>query len=247
MGKLEAQIQSEYDYAGLAFEGSAFVSEVKHSKLPLLSTGMRMRSWRYLHVKRWIDIIGSLLMIALSLIPGLLIAVAIALTSEGPIFYREMRVGRGGRFFLIWKFRSMCQKAEWQEVVKAEPSSGNFLLWRVHKNLLDPRITPVGGFLRRWSLDELPQVLNVLRGDMSLIGPRPVIEAEVPMYGHLQHFYLAATPGLSGLWQVSGRSNISFAARANLDASYVRNWSLRADFGILFRTIPAVLGRVGAR
>jgi lipopolysaccharide/colanic/teichoic acid biosynthesis glycosyltransferase len=117
----------------------------------------------------------------------------------------------------------------------------------VHKTLRDPRITTVGRFLRRWSLDELPQVLNVLRGEMSLIGPRPVIEAEVAMYGHLQYYYLAATPGLSGLWQVSGRSNVSFAARADLDASYVQNWSLRADFGILLRTIPAVLGRVGAR
>jgi len=247
MGKLEAQVQSEYDYAGVAFEGSAFVSETRSSQIPLLSTGMHIRSWRYLHVKRWIDIAGSLLMITLSIIPGFIIAVAIALTSEGPIFYREVRIGRGGRPFRIWKFRSMCQKAEWREVVKAGPSSGNFLHWRVHKNLRDPRITAVGGFLRRWSLDELPQVMNVLRGDMSLIGPRPVIEAEVPLYGHLQHFYLAATPGLSGLWQVSGRSNVSFAARADLDANYVRNWSLRSDFGILLRTIPAVLGRVGAR
>jgi lipopolysaccharide/colanic/teichoic acid biosynthesis glycosyltransferase len=247
MGKLEAQVQSEYDYAVMAFEGNAFVSEARQSKLPLLSTGMPLRSWRYMHVKRWIDILGSSVMIALSMIPGLAIAAAIALTSEGPVFYRETRIGRGGRPFRIWKFRSMCQKAEWQEVVKAGPSSGNFLHWRVHKNIRDPRITTVGGFLRRWSLDELPQVLNVLRGDMSLIGPRPVVEAEVPLYGHLQHFYLAATPGLSGLWQVSGRSNVSFAARANLDAYYVRNWSLRADLLILFRTIPAVLGRVGAR
>jgi undecaprenyl-phosphate galactose phosphotransferase len=247
MGKLEAQIQSEYDYAGMAFEGSVFVSEASHSKLPLLSTGTHIRSWRYQHVKRWIDIAGSICMIAVSLIPGLLIAATIALTSEGPIFYRETRIGRGGRSFLIWKFRSMCTAARWQEVVKAGCSDGIFMHWRVHKNLRDPRITRVGGFLRRWSLDELPQVLNVLRGEMSLVGPRPVVAAEVPLYGHLQHFYLAARPGLSGLWQVSGRSNLSFAARANLDASYVRNWSLLSDFGILFRTIPAVLGRVGAR
>jgi len=247
MGKLEAQIQSEYDYAGMPFEGSTFVSEARHSKLPLLSTGINIYSWRYQHIKRWVDIAGSLLMIAGSLIPGILIAAAITLSSEGPIFYREIRIGRGGRPFQIWKFRSMCQKSKWQEVVKAGPHSGNSLHWRVHKNLRDPRITAIGGFLRRWSLDELPQVLNVLRGEMSLIGPRPVIEAEVPLYGHLQHFYLAATPGLSGLWQVSGRSNVSFAARADLDAYYVRNWSLRSDFLILLRTIPAVLGRVGAR
>jgi len=247
MGKLETQIQSEYDYAGLAYEGSAFGSEARQSDTPILSAGMPIHSWRYLYVKRWVDIFGSIVMIAFSAVPGVLIAAVIALTSEGPVFYREMRVGRGGRPFRIWKFRSMCQKAQWQEIVKAGPSSGNFLHWRVHKTLRDPRITTVGRFLRRWSLDELPQVLNVLRGEMSLIGPRPVIEAEVAMYGHLQYYYLAATPGLSGLWQVSGRSNVSFAARADLDASYVQNWSLRADFGILLRTIPAVLGRVGAR
>jgi undecaprenyl-phosphate galactose phosphotransferase len=247
MGKLEAQTQSEYDYAGMAIEGSAFVSDARPSKLPLLSTGTHIRSWRYLYVKRWIDIAGSLIMIAVSLVPGLLIAALIALTSEGSVFFRETRIGRSGRPFRIWKFRSMCHASQWQEVVKTGPSDGSFLHWRVHKNLRDPRITPIGRFLRRWSLDELPQVLNVLRGEMSLIGPRPVVAAEVPLYGHLQHFYLAATPGLSGLWQVSGRSNVSFAARANLDASYVRNWSLRTDFTILFRTIPAVLGRVGAR
>jgi lipopolysaccharide/colanic/teichoic acid biosynthesis glycosyltransferase len=247
MGKLEAQIQSEYDFAGLAYEESAFGSEAQHSKLPVLAPGMQINSWRYVHVKRWIDIAGSIIMIALSIIPGVLIAAAIALTSEGPVFYRETRIGRGGRPFQIWKFRSMCQKAQWHEVVRAGSSTGNSLHWRVHKNLRDPRITTIGSFLRRWSLDELPQVLNVLRGEMSLIGPRPVIQAEVSMYGHHQQYYLAATPGLSGLWQVSGRSNVSFAARADLDAFYVRNWSLRSDLVILLRTIPAVLGRVGAR
>ena len=247
MGKLEAQTQPEYDFASVAFDGSAFVSEPRHSMSPVLSIGSRINSWQYLHVKRWIDVAGSLLMIAVSFVPGLLIAALIAFTSEGSVFYRETRIGRNGRPFRIWKFRSMSHAAHWREVVKPGYSDGIFLHWRVHKNHRDPRITPVGRFLRRWSLDELPQVLNVLRGEMSLIGPRPVVAAEVPLYGHLKHFYLAATPGLSGLWQVSGRSNVSFAARANLDASYVRNWSLRSDFSILLRTIPAVLGRVGAR
>ena len=124
MGKLEAQIQSEYDSAGMALEGSVFVAEARHSKLPLLSTGMHIQSWRYRHVKRWIDVAGSLGMIAVSLIPGLLIAATIALTSEGPVFYRETRIGRGGRPFRIWKFRSMCTKTQWQEVVKAGSTDG---------------------------------------------------------------------------------------------------------------------------
>jgi exopolysaccharide production protein ExoY len=243
----EVQVQSDYEYAGTSFDGISVVVESKHSRLSLLWAGAHLHSWRYRRVKRLIDVLGALVMMTIALVPGLLIAAAIALTSEGPIFYREFRIGRGGRPFQIWKFRSMCQKVERQILVKAGHSNGTFLHWRIHKNHADPRITKIGGFLRRWSLDELPQVFNVLRGDMSLIGPRPVVEAEIPMYGHLRHFYLAAAPGLSGLWQVSGRSNSSFAVRADLDASYVRNWSLRSDFVILLRTIPAVLGRVGAR
>jgi hypothetical protein len=143
MGKLDAQVQPEYDYAGGAFEGNAFASEGRHSNLPLLSTGTYLNSWRYLRVKRWIDILGSLSMILISLIPALLIAVMIALTSEGPVFYHETRIGRGGRPFRIWKFRSMCTAKHWEEVVKAGSSGETFLHWRVHKNLCDPRITPL--------------------------------------------------------------------------------------------------------
>ena len=247
MREFKTQFQPEFDYDDAALEGNAAVSAKRYSNLSVVAPESRAHSWRYLRVKRGIDVAGSLMILAMSLIPGLVIAAVIALTSDGPVFYRETRIGRGGRRFRIWKFRSMCTEAKWREIAAVESSSGVLLHWRIHKNLRDPRITAVGGFLRRWSLDELPQVLNVLRGEMSLVGPRPVIEAEVPMYGHLQHFYLAATPGLSGLWQVSGRSNVDFAARAKLDAFYVRNWSLRRDFEILFRTLPAVFGRVGAR
>lgn len=247
MSKSEAQARSDFEFTGLAVESSSMVASVRSAPLPLLSTGVHVHSWRYKHVKRLIDLGAGLLMLSLSLVPGVLIAFAILLTSRGPVFYREIRIGRRGKPFRIWKFRSMSETSRWHDVVKSNPDHTSNFHWRVHKTIRDPRITPIGAFIRRWSLDELPQVLNVLRGDMSLVGPRPVIAAEVPLYGHLQHFYLAATPGLSGLWQVSGRSNISFAGRANLDASYVRNWSLRADFLILLRTIPAVLGKVGAR
>jgi undecaprenyl-phosphate galactose phosphotransferase len=117
----------------------------------------------------------------------------------------------------------------------------------MNKRRHDPRITLIGGFLRRWSLDEVPQVFNILRGDMSLIGPRPIVKAETYCYAHLVSFYLAAKPGLSGLWQVSGRSDLDYAERAKLDATYVQNWSLTSDLKILLRTVPAVLSRVGAR
>jgi exopolysaccharide production protein ExoY len=226
------------------------VAEIEDCSLtlvPVLDAEGRIHSWSYRRAKRMLDILGATVMVAMALVPGLLIAAGIVLTSKGPVFYRELRVGRGGRLFRIWKFRSMSNELKWQSTVKSDCTSGTLLQWRVHKQQTDPRVTRVGTFLRRWSLDEIPQVINVLMGDMSLIGPRPVVQAEMPMYEHLQQFYLAAFPGMSGLWQVSGRSNVGFSARANLDASYVQNWSLRADFIILVRTIPAVLKRVGAR
>jgi len=205
-----------------------------------------MASWQYRYFKRMIDIVGALLMIALLLIPGILIALAILLTSPYPVFYSEERIGRGGVPFRIWKFRSMRPHGGLHRIAGSH-SDSVVLQWRVDKRRHDPRVTTIGRFLRRWSLDEVPQVFNVLRGDMSLIGPRPIVKAETGFYKHLLSFYLAATPGLSGLWQVSGRSDVDYAERARLDASYVQNWSLAADFKILLRTIPAVLGRVGAR
>jgi len=247
MGTVEARIFASYGDASETFDSIAEIDEGVSSAQSAPSTGTRMHSWTYRRVKRAIDIVGAVLMIFITLPPALLIAAAIAFTSKGPIFYRESRVGRGGRPFRIWKFRSMSADSHLQSSVKVGFSGGTLLQWRIHKHSHDPRITPVGKFLRRWSLDELPQLINVLRGDMSLIGPRPVVAAEIPLYAHLQHFYLAAAPGMSGLWQVSGRSDVSFARRADLDAFYVLNWSLRADFIILAKTVPAVLGRVGAR
>ena len=126
-------------------------------------------------------------------------------------------------------------------------SQGKALHWRMRKDLRDPRITPVGNFLRVWSLDEIPQFLNVLSGEMSLIGPRPIVPDEQPLYGCLITYYLRVKPGLSGLWQVSGRSKVDYGRRAELDAKYVKTWSLQSDFSVLLRTIAVVLRRDGAR
>jgi lipopolysaccharide/colanic/teichoic acid biosynthesis glycosyltransferase len=167
-------------------------------------------------------------------------------TSKGPLFYRERRIGQNGRQFRIWKFRSMHKNAAERARIADSQIDTKVLEWRMHKHLRDPRITSVGGFLRKWSLDELPQLLNVLSGDMSLIGPRPIVESEVELYGSLISVYTTAVPGLSGLWQVSGRSHIDYDKRAKLDAKYVQSWSLGSDLMILLRTIPAVLGRIGA-
>jgi lipopolysaccharide/colanic/teichoic acid biosynthesis glycosyltransferase len=186
-------------------------------------------------------------MISLFTIPGIVIACAIVATSSGPVFYREQRIGRSGRLFRIWKFRSMHRNAAQRARIADSQTEAKVLEWRMLKHLRDPRITWVGGFLRKWSLDELPQLLNVLTGDMSLIGPRPIVESEKELYGNLISVYSTATPGLSGLWQVSGRSHIDYEKRAKLDAKYVQSWSLGGDLIILLRTIPAVLSRLGAK
>jgi exopolysaccharide production protein ExoY len=225
------------DDAAIA-EGVAYLQYVLPARLPV-------DSWRYRNVKRVLDVVGALLMMFLFLVPGVLIALAILIASPHPVFYSEERIGRGGVPFRIWKFRSMRPHAAVHRV--SPHSDGVVLNWRIDKRGHDPRVTTLGRFLRRWSLDEVPQLFNVLRGDMSLIGPRPIVKAETYYYKHLLSFYLAATPGLSGLWQVSGRSDLDYAERARLDASYVKNWSLREDLKIFLRTIPAVLGRVGAR
>jgi undecaprenyl-phosphate galactose phosphotransferase len=203
-------------------------------------------SWRYRYVKRSLDLFCALIMFAVFAIPGLLIAALILATSRGPVFYREQRIGRNGRFFRVWKFRSMYRDADQRALIAEQQPGAKVLEWRMHKHLRDPRVTVVGRVLRQWSLDELPQLINVLRGDMSLIGPRPIVQAEIENYGSLFSHYLAATPGLSGLWQVSGRCHIDYEQRAEMDAAYVNSWSLKADAGILFRTVPAVLSRIGA-
>jgi len=214
-----------------AAEGISYAPFVVQAELPV-------DCWHYRYLKRMFDVVGAVVMLAVFLIPGILIALAVLMTSPYPVFYSEERVGRNGVPFRIWKFRSMRPHA---------PHHAHVLQWRMDKQRHDPRVTTIGRFLRRWSLDEVPQVFNVLRGEMSLIGPRPIVKAETFHYKHLLCFYLAATPGLSGLWQVSGRSDLDYEARARLDAKYVQNWTLLADVKILLLTIPAVLGRVGAR
>jgi undecaprenyl-phosphate galactose phosphotransferase len=241
------QAQALFETAQGSFDGDAIASESLYGADYSLSAEEPLVSWRYQYVKRVFDILCAMTMVAVFAVPGILIAAAIAFSSEGPVFYREKRVGRDGRPFQIWKFRSMYKSAAQLSQVFGDEADGPGVHWRMNKNRRDPRITPIGDVLRRWSLDELPQLFNVIRGEMSLIGPRPIVEAETRFYGNLLGFYLAATPGLSGLWQVSGRSNVDYARRAELDALYVRSWCLETDMQILFRTIPAVLSRIGAR
>lgn len=183
------------------------------------------------------------------LISPILIGLAIAtkMSSPGPIFYSQERIGRGGRRFRAWKFRSMVANADQVLAQYLERHPELRAEWqRDHKLKNDPRITRVGHLLRKTSLDELPQLWNVLRGDMSLVGPRPIVNAEIPKYADAFQLYLRVTPGITGLWQVSGRNNTTYEERVQFDTRYVRNWSPWMDLSILARTVKTVVFREGA-
>ena len=198
-------------------------------------------------LKSSFDQIAAIALLIL-LAPLLMALAAIVRADGGPAFYHHHRIGMGGRVFSCMKFRSMVLNADraLQELLDANPAAA--AEWATTQKLRDdPRITWIGRFLRQSSLDELPQLFNVLRGDMSLVGPRPIVPAEVSRYGSSIEHYYAARPGLTGLWQVSGRSDMSYARRVQLDVWYVRNWTLWHDIAILLKTIPAVFLQRGAR
>jgi lipopolysaccharide/colanic/teichoic acid biosynthesis glycosyltransferase len=177
---------------------------------------------------------------------ALICAALVKVTSRGPAVFRQQRVGLGGETFSMYKFRTM--RADAEERLHSDPDMWDRYVANDYKlpAELDARITPVGRFLRRSSLDELPQILNVLGGSMSLVGPRPVVPSEVAKYGDHAATYLSVRPGLTGAWQVNGRSTVDYPDRVALDAEYVRTWSLWQDVKILARTPLAVISARGA-
>jgi lipopolysaccharide/colanic/teichoic acid biosynthesis glycosyltransferase len=176
------------------------------------------------------------------------ICIVIRISDPGPILFRQTRIGKAGREFKCYKFRSMVLEAERILNDHLEQDENARREWQANQKLtVDPRITPLGSFLRKTSLDELPQLFNVLAGDMSLVGPRPIVRGEIPKYDDKIVYYLAVRPGITGLWQVSGRSNCSYPERVALDARYVSDWSLKSDIIILLKTVPAVLLQSGSR
>lgn len=197
----------------------------------------------YALIKRAFDLFVGCVIVVLLLpvIPA--IAIMIKLDSPGPVFFKQDRVGRFGRVFKFYKFRSMFRGSENR---KSEVESLNEQEGPIFKIRSDPRVTSVGRFLRQSSLDEIPQILNVLKGDMSLVGPRPHIPSEVEQYEGWQRARLRVKPGITCLWQISGRSQISFDEWMQLDIRYVRERSVLADLRILIKTIPAVMARRGA-
>lgn len=194
-------------------------------------------------VKRAMDIVGSLVALALFSPFWLIIAAAIATTSSGPVLYRQRRVGRDGRPFVMYKFRSMYEGAH-EELDNHRPM--NEATGPVFKIRKDPRVTRVGRVLRRTSLDEFPQFVNVLLGQMSMVGPRPPLPEESTLYDEREMGRLLVKPGITCSWQVNGRSDLDFETWVQLDLDYIRTWSLRRDVALMLRTIPAVLFGKGA-
>lgn len=207
-----------------------------HVSTPNLGAGQRL-------LKRIFDLVGAVLLLA-ALSPILLIvSLFVRFDSPGPVLFKQDRVGARGQHFPMYKFRSMVVDAEARlEALKAQ-NEGNGVMFKLKA---DPRITRAGGFLRRYSLDELPQLFNVINGSMSLVGPRPPLPSEVELYQNHVHRRLMVRPGLTGLWQVSGRSLLSWDDTVRLDLYYVENWSVAGDIAILLKTFRAVLARQGA-
>jgi exopolysaccharide production protein ExoY len=212
------------------------------------ASGRSGRSGLGYAVKRGLDILGAGTLLLL-ILPVTLVIALIVRRDGGPILFRHTRVGLGGRRFPCLKFRSMVLDADKRlaELLAADPAAAEE--WATRRKLpRDPRITRIGRFLRRTSLDELPQLLNVLRGEMSLVGPRPVVPEELDLHYSpaAASAYCEMRPGITGLWQISGRSDTTYAERVTLDTRYVRGWSVLLDVKILLKTIPAVLNRRGA-
>jgi lipopolysaccharide/colanic/teichoic acid biosynthesis glycosyltransferase len=233
-----AAIEGSYSYAESA--GRSQVRSQRAKSAP-------SEFFRYRMVKRCCDVFLVLISMPVTLpILGVVSAV-VMLSSPGPVFYSHRRIRKSGAFFSMWKFRTMCvNSAEVLEDYLARNPEAHAEWSETHKLRKDPRITPLGGFLRRYSLDELPQLWNVLVGQMSLVGPRPIVAAEVEKYGDCFDCYCRVKPGLTGLWQVSGRSELSYEARVVLDCDYVKRWSLSKDVVILLRTFSSVVNQDGA-
>lgn len=211
----------------------------------VISFTLQSMDSRRMLIKRLMDIVGSLIGCVLTLLITPFVALAIKIDSPGPVFFSQTRIGKNGRRFKIWKFRSMYIDAEER---KKELEAQNEIKGLMFKMEDDPRITKVGKFIRKTSIDETPQFLNILLGDMSLVGTRPPTEDEFEQYNGYYRRRMSITPGLTGMWQVSGRSDIQdFEEIVKLDLEYIDNWSLMLDIKILFKTVFAVLGRKGSK
>jgi lipopolysaccharide/colanic/teichoic acid biosynthesis glycosyltransferase len=221
--------------------------KLQHISQPLSQLRLPTAYVRYRVIKPILDCATAMAILPLVFVVSLVIAALIKISSPGPIFFRHRRVGTGGREFMLWKFRTMTHGSieSLHSHLAADPEAHRE--WSLYRKLRrDPRVTPIGQFLRKTNLDELPQLLNVIAGEMSLVGPRPVMEEELKRYGAGRSLYAAAKPGMTGLWQVSGRGSLPYERRVALDIEYVATWSLSKDIKVLMRTFGAVCSARGA-
>lgn len=218
-----------------------FVREV--AGVPMITVKGLPLSPANIALKRVFDFIVAGVIILLGMPLWLIVAAGIKLTSKGPVFYRQERIGKDGKPFGMYKFRSMVQDAEKMRAALDQANEADGPIFKIKD---DPRVTPFGRWMRQYSIDEFPQLLNVLRGEMSLVGPRPPLPSEAAVYEDRHWRRLEAVPGMTGLWQVSGRSDLSFEEMVRLDVFYIENWSLGFDIELLARTVPAVIFKSGA-
>ena len=205
----------------------------------------KFRKKVYLVIKRLFDIVMSLIGLILLLPVFLIIAILIKIDSKGPVFFKHKRIGKNGKTIGVYKFRSMVINAE--ELLKQFTPEQMKEYEKNFKLDNDPRITKMGNFLRKTSLDELPQLINILIGDMSIVGPRPIVTKELEKYGDQKDKFLSVTPGLTGFWQASGRSDVEYDERIKMELYYVDNCSLWLDIKIILKTFVAVIKKEGAK
>jgi Undecaprenyl-phosphate galactose phosphotransferase WbaP len=245
--QVSANVATPYAYPGSdyvevsSWTGSRTARPVEHQ------TRFPAELFRYRVCKRLMDLLLAVAMMPVLLPVIALLALLIRLTSPGPVFFSHRRIGSNGAFFSMWKFRTMCVNSSevLDRYLAVHPEARGE--WnQSHKLRKDPRVTPIGRVLRRLSLDELPQIWNVITGRMSLVGPRPIVAAEVEKYADCFRCYTRVKPGVTGLWQVSGRSTLSYSARVQLDCDYVARWSLLRDLKILLLTVKSVVNQEGA-
>jgi Undecaprenyl-phosphate galactose phosphotransferase WbaP len=232
-----------------ALGGVGSLGVVTHDLEGILGMEVRQNLLNYWQrgLKRGLEMILAILLSVLVSPLLLCICIAITLEGKGGIIYKQVRVGRGGREFTVWKFRTMIPDADQtlQDCLESDPQLQKEWISN-QKMKSDPRLTRVGKLLREWSMDELPQLINVLRGEMSLVGPRPFMSDQAHFYGKVLELYYRVRPGMTGMWQVSGRNKTTFAERVRLDEYYIRNWSIWLDIYILLRTVWVVIRRKGA-
>ena len=227
----------------------AILQETTINNINIMKKEKTNKKVLYKFTKRIIDIIGSIIGILILIQTTLIIYLARKVLKEdkGPLFYEQLRYGKNGKVFRLYKFRSMCIGADKKLKEYLENNDeAREKFEKTHKLQNDPRITKIGNFLRKSSLDELPQMINILKGDMSFVGPRPVVEKEVEEYGTNKDKFLSVRPGLTGYWQVNGRSNTTYEERMKMELYYVDNCSLWLDIKIFFKTFITVFKKEGA-